>query len=193
MGWHCTAFDLYSITKQIFISPFIPSSFSQQHTYLQFQQEQKIIDTIKRGYTCVWEAWGYRIEELGDVNQLECVFNNAYCLSHLCKRCSGGGGGHFSMHSYEEFGIIFVSPIASKFLPILNLLLFVTKKILQALMIWSGFANNKENLLQYKGKWALKMNNYSLLQNKDMQVVFPQWMNEKKKLNCSFKRVSKKT
>lgn len=48
-------------------------------------------------------------------------------------------------------------------------------------MIWFGFVNNKENLLQCKGKWALKMNNYSLLQNKDMQVVFPQWMEKKKK------------
>lgn len=53
-------------------------------------------------------------------------------------------------------------------------------------MIWFGFVNNKENLLQCKGKWALKMNNYSLLQNKDMQVVFPQWMKKKKKTQLFF-------
>lgn len=43
-------------------------------------------------------------------------------------------------------------------------------------MISSVFVNNKDNLLQCKGKWSLKINSYSLLQNKDMQVVFPQWM-----------------
>lgn len=103
--------------QQILISPFIPSSFSQQHTYLQLQQEQKIIDTIKRGYTCVWEAWCSRTEELEDVNQLECVFNNAYCLSHLCKRCSGGEGGHLCTHCNEEFCIILSVPWYLNFYP----------------------------------------------------------------------------
>lgn len=129
---HCTSSVFSHHTANPHFS-FTFSPFSQQHTHLQFKKEQKIITTINCA-TLVSERQGV-IEELEDVNQLEYVFINAYCLTLLAKDVVVKEGISAAlhqipsgMHSYEEFCIIFISAMVSKFLPILNLLHFVTKK-----------------------------------------------------------------